>query len=270
MGGVEYVDWPGTSTRLTPWMLHCLQLLDADLRRNFNVHLVLDSSQGQRGIRTAQEQVNLFLSRYRLQASGGGPFGDVRYWQGRRYVRYSGLGTVKQPGGSNHEIQGSSAAIDVADSGGAGIGTMGSERSNWLRANAHRYGLIPEGFEFSEAWHYKIPNIFTPVPASSGAGTTKPGQKATPQGGKMVIYARREHDGLIVAIPEGGKVYNFKTVAEYNRHRNTIATINGQRAATGVPLVTLPPALEGTKDVRIVTMPSESLNDLIHSQGATS
>lgn len=86
----------------------------------------------------------------------------------------------------------------------------------------------------------------------------------------MVIYARREGDGLIVAIPEGGKVYNFKTPAEYNRNRATIATINGQRAATGVPLVTLPPALDGPKDKRIVTMPSESLNDLIHSQGATS
>lgn len=169
MGGISYVYWPGTTTRLTPWMLHCLQKLDADLRRLFGVHLVLDSSVTQRGIRTYGEQVSLFLSRYRVQASGNGPFGDVRYWQGRRYVRHSGLGTVAQPETSNHEIQGTKAAVDLADSGGPGIGSMGSARSNWLRANAANYGLIPEGFGFNEAWHYAIPNIFNAVPAGGGS-----------------------------------------------------------------------------------------------------
>lgn len=174
MGGIQYVYWPGTSTRLTPWMLYCLQRLDADLQRLFGVRLALDSSVTQRGIRTSQEQVDLFLSRYRLQASGSGPFGDVRWWQGRRYVRHSGAGTVAAPGGSNHEIQGSTAAVDVADSGGAGIGTMGSARSNWLRANASRYGLVPEGFSFNEAWHYSIPNIFAAVPAGGGGVVPAP------------------------------------------------------------------------------------------------
>lgn len=164
MGGIEYVYWPGTSTRLTPWMLYKLKELDRDLRKNFGVHLVLDSSAGQRGVRTEQDQINLFTSRYRQQAVGNGPFGDVRWWQGRRYVRYSGLGTVAQPGTSNHEIQGQDAAIDLADSGGAGIGTMGSQRSNWLRANAHWYGMEPEGFNFNEAWHYKMKNVFQAVP----------------------------------------------------------------------------------------------------------
>lgn len=176
MGGIQYVYWPGTTTRLTPWMLYCLQLLDADLQRLFGVRLALDSSVTQRGIRTNQEQVALFLSRYRPQASGSGPFGDVRYWRGRRYVRYSGLGTVAQPDTSNHEIQGDKAAIDLADTGGAGIGTMGSERSNWLRKNAANYGLIPEGFGFAEAWHYAVPNIFTPVPA----GNVSPPQDPEP------------------------------------------------------------------------------------------
>lgn len=170
MGGIQYVYWPGTTTRLTPWMLYCLQRLDADLQRLFGVRLALDSSHTQRGIRTHQEQVDLFLSRYRLQASGVGPFGDVRKWQGRRYVRHSGAGTVAPPGESNHEIQRTRAAIDVADNGGAGIGTMGTARSNWLRANASKYGLVPEGFAFDEAWHYSIPNIFNAVPAG-GANT---------------------------------------------------------------------------------------------------
>lgn len=167
MGGIKYVYWPDTTTRLTPWMLYCLQRLDADLQKLFGVSLSLDSSDTQRGIRTHEEQTNLFLSRYRVQWDGKGPFGDVRYWQGRRYVRHSGLGTVAQPGTSNHEIQDNYyAAIDLADSGGAGIGTMGSARSNWLRDNAWRYGLEPEGFKFKEAWHYRVPGIFQepPVP----------------------------------------------------------------------------------------------------------
>ncbi|WP_341935350.1 hypothetical protein MRBLWO14_000997 [Microbacterium sp. LWO14-1.2] len=160
MGGMQYVYWMGA--RLTPWMLYCLKLLDADLRRLFGVSLVLHSTAG---IRLHEEQKALFLSRYQLQASGTGPYGDVRWWQGRRYVRHSGDGTVAPPSESNHEIQGTTAAVDVADSGGAGIGTMGSARSNWLRANASKYGLIPEGFKFKEAWHYAIPDIFRAVPA---------------------------------------------------------------------------------------------------------
>lgn len=176
MGGIQYVYWPGTTTRLTPWMLYCLQRLDADLRRLFDVHLSLDSSGTQRGIRTHEEQKDLFLSRYRVQWAGYGPFNDVRYWEGRRYVRHSGLGTVAQPGTSNHEIQEEYyAAIDLADSGGEGIGTMGSNRSNWLRANAGKYGLEPEGFKFKEAWHYRVPNIFQNVPGKpAGGGNTAP------------------------------------------------------------------------------------------------
>ena len=157
MGGLSY-EWRDGS-RLTPWMNYCMSLLDAELRRRFGVALIVTS-----GIRTYQEQVDIFLSRYRLQATGSGPYGDVRWWEGRRYVRYSGLGTVAAPGTSNHEIQGSKGAVDLADTGGPGIGTMVSERSNWLRANAATYGLIPEGFAFKEAWHYAVPNIFQTPP----------------------------------------------------------------------------------------------------------
>lgn len=172
MGGIQYVYWMGA--RLTPWMLYCLQRLDADLQRLFGVRLVLDAS---KGIRTEAEQTAIFLDRYRAQRTGSGPFGDVRWWNGTRYVRYSGLGTVAAPRTSNHEIQGTTAAVDVADSGGAGIGTMGSARSNWLRRNAANYGLVPEGFNFNEAWHYAVPNIFRNVPGG-GASTSSGGSSA--------------------------------------------------------------------------------------------
>lgn len=207
MGGIEYVYWDGA--RLTPWMKHCLEKLDADLRRLFGVHLVLDSS---KGIRTEAEQAAIFLSRYRVQHAGSGPYGDVRWWNGTRYVRHSGLGTVAQPGTSNHEIQGTTAAVDLADSGGAGIGTKGSARSNWLRANAANYGLIPEGFSFGEAWHYAVPNIFTPVPSG---GQVAPTPAPVPKEDEMtlitwntrvwllsdekVVYVRNDGASLVMA-----------------------------------------------------------------------
>lgn len=198
MGGIEYVYWDGA--RLTPWMKHCLERLDADLRRLFGVHLVLDPS---KGIRTEAEQTAIFLSRYRAQRTGSGPFGDVRWWNGTRYVRHSGLGTVAQPGTSNHEIQGTTAAVDVADSGGAGIGTKGSARSNWLRANAAHYGLIPEGFNFGEAWHYAVPNIFTPVP--NGGATTPP--------------VHQEDDMIAARIFDGRGVKHYAIIGNgYLRH----------------------------------------------------
>lgn len=81
----------------------------------------------------------------------------------------------------------------------------------------------------------------------------------------MVIYALREPDGLVVAIPEGGKVHNFSGVEEYERVRSTIAVVNGQRQSQGQALVTLPPPLTS-----IVRMDSLRLNDLIKVQGAFS
>lgn len=255
MGGIQYVYWPGTTTRLTPWMLHCLQKLDADLRRNFGVHLVLDSSQGQRGIRTEQEQVDLFLSRYRLQASGNGPFGDVRYWKGRRYVRHSGPGTVKQPDGSNHEIQGTNAAIDVADSGGAGIGTMGSERSNWLRDNAENYGLEPEGFEFGEAWHYKIPNIFTPVPASAVGADV-------PKEDEMEAYVIAPN-GAVVHLFSGGR-HVFGSQQEYETYGQEVQFIRDRGGLEMAPV----PALSNVVKVTWATFERLRKNFGVPDDGA--
>lgn len=83
----------------------------------------------------------------------------------------------------------------------------------------------------------------------------------------MTIYARR-NDGLIVAIPEGGLVHNFRTVQEYDETRAIVAFVNGQRAKHGQPLVALPPTIGELVDE--CTMRSEDLNYLIRSQGAES
>lgn len=236
MGGIEYVYWPGTTTRLTPWMLYCLQRLDEDLRKFFDVHLTLDSSDVQRGIRTYEEQVELFTSRYRKQAVGSGPYGDVRWWGSARWVRHSGLGTVAQPGKSNHEIQGTSAAIDLADSGDAGIGTMGSNRSNWLRANAGKYGLEPEGFSFNEAWHYRVPGIFRVPP-------TPPPAPTIPEEFSMAEAIVSAPNGVVVHLRSGGKT-NFESAPQYNTFRDQVAFL---RNAGATDIMALPPLEEVPK-----------------------
>lgn len=91
--------------------------------------------------RTNAEQVALFTDRYRVQIVGRGPYGDVRWWQGRRYVRHSSAGPVAVPGSasSRHE-QGLSLDLPLA------------ERA-WMRAHgaAHGWFAVVPG----EPWHWE-------------------------------------------------------------------------------------------------------------------
>ena len=170
MGGATSFVWRDGS-RLTPWMFYVITLLDRDLFRLFGVHVLVSS-----GIRTYEEQVAIFLSRYVTagQVNGRRVY-DTRVWNGTRYYRISSAGAVAVPSTSNHEIQGSRAAVDLRDSGSnAGIATAGSARSNWLRANAAAYDLVPSGFGFGEAWHYDVVNIFKTPPAPEPEKPTTP------------------------------------------------------------------------------------------------
>ena len=150
-----YVTRDGS--RLTPFMLYQINRLNTDLKNAFGVEVRVTS-----GIRTHQEQINLFLARYVTAGNvRGRRVYDTRVWKGVRYYRISSIGTVAVPGYSNHEVQGTAAAVDLRDTGrDGGIATMGSKRSNWLRANCGKYGMDPEGFNFGEAWHYRFRNAF--------------------------------------------------------------------------------------------------------------
>ncbi|AWN05535.1 lysin A [Microbacterium phage Paschalis] len=167
----EYVYINGA--RLTAWMAYILGVLSNDLYRTFGVWLVITSA-----IRTYAEQERIFRERYVTAGNiNGRRVYDTRVWNGVRWYRISSAGTVAVPGTSNHEIQGTKAAVDLADTGrDAGVATMGSVRSNWLRARAHLYGMVASGFGFGEAWHYDILNIFQ-TPPSSGAGNATPTPK---------------------------------------------------------------------------------------------
>lgn len=77
--------------------------------------------------RSLASQEKIFFSRYRVQWTGNGPFNDVKWYGGKRYVRYRGL-PVAKPGTSDHN---KGNAIDVS------VGTVQHE---WLMAHGPRHG----------------------------------------------------------------------------------------------------------------------------------
>lgn len=106
------------------------------------------------GDRAPQLQVSIFVARFRQQASGSGPHGDVRYWDGSawgypggtRWVRWSSAGTVAVPGTGNHEKKRSN------DLGWP----YNAVTTAHLRAReiAARHNITCDGLGFGEAWHW--------------------------------------------------------------------------------------------------------------------
>lgn len=91
-------------------------------------------------------QTETFLRRYTLAASGVGPFGDVRYWNGLRYVRTNGA-PAAVPGTSNH---GWACAADVAD-----LLSFTSARYRQFAEVAAEAGWSnAEGRSIGEFWHW--------------------------------------------------------------------------------------------------------------------
>ena len=79
--------------------------------------------------------------------------------------------SVARPGTSLHE---SGRALDLRDSGSTpGVTIAGNSRSNWLRANASRYGFKPTGYSFGEPWHYEYQGDPWTVPSAAPAKTSK-------------------------------------------------------------------------------------------------
>lgn len=149
--------------------------LNAAFQAAFGLSLHVNS-----GTRTTEEQRAIFLSRFRPQASGSGPYGDVRWYQGVRYVRVSSAGTVAVPGTSNHEENGpiGPRALDIRDSGGnAGVMTAGTQRANWIRNNASKYGFNPAGYNFGEPWHIEYTGQFGGGSPAGGTGSQWPARE---------------------------------------------------------------------------------------------
>jgi len=92
--------------------------------------------------------------------------------------RLPGYNLAAPPGRSNHEESGPRGprALDLRDSGkDYGVTRIGTVRSNWLAANAPRFGFTPAGHFFNprEGWHYEYTGQLAggapaPVPATPG------------------------------------------------------------------------------------------------------
>lgn len=91
-------------------------------------------------LRSHAQQVALFLSRYRRQDSGVGPYGDVRWYLGQRYVRFTGA-AVAVPGSATarHEL---GLSLDLPAGG----------PREWVRAHGAMFGWIKDVVR-DESWH---------------------------------------------------------------------------------------------------------------------
>lgn len=98
--------------------------------------------------RSLAEQERFFFERYSRQASGGGRFGDIRWYKGVRYVRTSGA-PAAIPGTSNH---GWGLAVDIDDFGA--YRTAGNARSRLANPILEKHGWTDdEGSSIGEPWH---------------------------------------------------------------------------------------------------------------------
>lgn len=103
------------------------------------------------GFRSLAAQTAMFKARYTAQKTGNGRFGDVRWWNGVRYVRTSGAAAAV-PGTSNH---GKGVAVDFA----SGINTGKGAGNAWMKAHSGPYGwtwpLWARSSPSHEPWHWE-------------------------------------------------------------------------------------------------------------------
>lgn len=124
------------------------------------------------GKRSKALQEEIFRDRYRRQRSGGGPYGDVRWWDGdgdgarERWVRVKAGGTVLPPGDSTHE-----------DPPATGADLSWPYNNRYTAAHAalvaicEEYGIRWTGVNFGEDWHF---DSIWDAYASFAAGEAQP------------------------------------------------------------------------------------------------
>jgi peptidoglycan hydrolase-like protein with peptidoglycan-binding domain len=149
-------------------MLYQINRLNADFKARWGYDIIITS-----GIRTYEDQVEIFLSRYvRAGQINGRRVYDTRVWDGVTWYRISDAGTVAVPRTSNHEIQGTNGAVDIRDTGNdAGVTSRYSARGQWIRQVCGNYDMEAEGDNFGEGWHFKVRNILNAVPSGNGGGS---------------------------------------------------------------------------------------------------
>lgn len=124
------------------------------------------------GDRETADQIAIFVDRYDQRATGTGPYGDVRYWDGSRdgypggtrWVRVKAGGTVAAPRTSNHEARRSNDLAMPYNSD-----TAAHARARQL---APRFGIECDGINFSEWWHWTFRGPLGTIGELAGGAAT--------------------------------------------------------------------------------------------------
>lgn len=178
------IRYAGDSYNLATGTRDAFAALSADLEREGLPAMVVND-----GDRERQDEIDVFLSRFREQRTGGGPYGDVRMWEGRRYVRFSPLGTVAPPGTGNH---GKRRANDLGY-------PYNSDTAAHRRAQvlAKRHNITCEGMSFREWWHWTFWGALGAIGTPAGSGSSKPASHA-PE------FSSEEDDMIRIYSPKYG------------------------------------------------------------------
>jgi hypothetical protein len=147
------------------------------------------------GYRSYAEQVAIFNARYDPKATGTGPYNDVRWWNGVRYVRMRGAAAAV-PGSSNHGL---GQAIDYD------LGYPGSLA--WLTKNGPRFGWIRPSWTFKpgmiEPWHWEGAFVLVSNPGPSLPSV--PSIPTTPTIPDISPKEDEEDMPVIISSPTHGK-----------------------------------------------------------------
>ena len=172
-------------------------------------------------LREHAEQRKLFLERYRPQATGSGPYGDVRWYQGKRYVRTSSAGSVAIPGSqrSRHER---GLSLDLPEPARA-----------WMRAHGHRYGWIRDVVP-GEPWHFEYQAARDTRPAPAVATKPAPAPTTAPQ-------AHTQEDTTMHIIRKGvsSATFVYRLITGGRAVEISQAAANALKG-DGVPVTALP------------------------------
>jgi hypothetical protein len=129
----------------------------AEVHRRFGWHPTPTGSSD--AYRELAQQVSTFLDRYVPARTGDGFYGDVRWWNGVRYVRKKGKAAAAVPGTSNH---GKGRAVDVTGLGGFG----GTRYAQFAQVAIPLGWSNAEGRSVNEPWHWV--DLLSPETVSSG------------------------------------------------------------------------------------------------------
>lgn len=123
-------------------------------------------------VRPYDVQVRIFLERYEQRAAGVGPYGDVRWWKGRRYVRVRGAAAAP-PGTSRHGL---GLAVDCSGLGGF----MGRRYLELMSVQGEHGWSNDVGRSIGEAWHQEYSRSKDRHAGSGGGSTAAPTPAPTP------------------------------------------------------------------------------------------